>query len=129
MTRNASLGERELDIMQELWRRGQATVGEVQHGLAERGDDVAYNTVQTMLNRLEEKGLVRRDSSDRAHCYRPLLKEKAAVGGAIRRLTSRFFEGSAEALATRLVEDELGDEELDRLRALLDAHRRKGEGR
>ena len=114
MSKPPALGERELDIMQELWRRGTATVSEVHAGL---GDDVAYNTVQTMLNRLEEKGYVRRDTGDRAHRYRPLLKEQAAVGGAIRRLTSRFFDGSAEALAARLVE-ELDEEEIERLRAL-----------
>ena len=111
-----ALGERELDIMQQLWRLGSATVGEVHQGL---GDGVAYNTVQTMLNRLEEKGLVRRDASDRAHRYRPLLKEQTAVGGAIRRLATRFFDGSAEALATRLVE-ELDEEEIERLRAVIE---------
>lgn len=112
-----ALGERELDIMQQLWRLGSATVGEVHQGL---GDGVAYNTVQTMLNRLEEKGLVRRDASDRAHRYRPLLKEQTAVGGAIRRLATRFFDGSAEALATRLVE-ELDEEEIARLRAVIES--------
>jgi BlaI family transcriptional regulator, penicillinase repressor len=119
------LGERELDIMQELWRLGTATVTEVHAGLVERGREVAYNTVQTMLNRLEEKGLVRRDASDRAHRYRPLLREQAVVGKAIRSLTSRFFSGSAEALAARLVESELDDEELERLRTIIERQRRK----
>jgi len=114
-----TLGERELDILQELWKRGSATVSEVHAALAARGDDVAYNTIQTMLNRMEAKGIVTRDASDRAHLYRPLLKERAAVGGAIGRLTQRFFAGSAEALAARLVERDLDDEELDRLQRLI----------
>ncbi len=124
MTKQA-LGERELDIMQELWKRGSATVGEVHQGLVAEGLDLAYNTVQTMLNRLEEKGLVRRDAKDRAHRYRPLLREQTAVGGAIRSLTSRFFEGSAAALAARLVESELDDEEIERLRVMIAKQRRK----
>lgn len=121
------LGERELDILQELWRRGTATVGEVHQGLiAREGEgELAYNTVQTMLNRLEAKGLVERITGDRAHRYRPLLKEDEAAGGAIQRLARRFFGGSAEALAVQLVENELGGEELERLRRLIDRLRQE----
>jgi predicted transcriptional regulator len=119
-----TLGERELDILQVLWQRGSATVGEVHAAFAARGVAIAYNTVQTMLNRLETKKIVARDGSDRAHLYRPLVKERAAVNGAIRKLAQRFFHGSPEALAARLVERDLGDEELDRLESLIAARRR-----
>ncbi|HKR02857.1 MAG TPA: BlaI/MecI/CopY family transcriptional regulator [Pyrinomonadaceae bacterium] len=119
------LGERELGIMRALWQKGRATVAEVQRELIDEGSEVAYTTVQTMLNRMEAKGLVARDDSDRAHRYRPLLKEPTAVSGAIRRLTDRFFSGSVEALATRLVEKELSPEQLERIQALIDAHRNK----
>jgi BlaI family transcriptional regulator, penicillinase repressor len=121
------LGERELDIMQALWKQGSATVSEVHQSLLAERRDVAYTTIQTMLNRLEAKGLVTRDDSDRAHRYRPVLKENAAVNGAIRKLAERFFSGSVEALATRLVEKDLSREQLDRVQELIDAHRRKGE--
>jgi BlaI family transcriptional regulator, penicillinase repressor len=119
------LGERELDIMQVLWRRGKATVTEVHQALLEQGNEVAYTTVQTMLNRLETKSIVARDDSDRAHSYRPLLKEPVVVNGAIQRLTKRFFSGSVEALATRLVEKDLSPEQLERIQSLINAHRRK----
>lgn len=119
------LGERELDIMQALWSLGQATVADVQQSLLNRGHQVAYNTVQTMLNRLEAKGLVSRDQSDRAHRYKPLVKEPNAVGGAIKQLTNRFFKGSVEALAIRLVEKELDPKQLTRIQAIIDAHRQK----
>jgi BlaI family penicillinase repressor len=119
------LGERELGIMRVLWQMGKATVAEVHRELLAQGNEVAYTTVQTMLNRLEAKGIVARDDSDRAHRYRPLLKEPTAVSGAIRRLTDRFFSGSVEALATRLVEKELKPEQLERIQALIDAHRSK----
>lgn len=123
--KSLELGDRELDIMQVLWGLGKATVTEVHNALVDRGDDVAYTTVQTMLNRLEAKRVVTRDNSERAHKYRPLVKETAVVGGAIERLTGRFFKGSAEALATRLIEKDLGREELDRIQALIDDHRRE----
>jgi predicted transcriptional regulator len=119
------LGERELDIMQALWTLGQATVGDVQQALLNAKHQVAYNTVQTMLNRLEAKGLVSRDQSDRAHLYKPLVKEPKAVGGAIKQLTNRFFKGSVEALAIRLVEKELDQKQLARIQEIIDAHRKK----
>ena len=120
------LGERELDIMQVLWQSGSATVAEVHQSLQNKRDDIAYTTVQTMLNRLEAKGLVRRDDSDRAHRYLPVLKEPAVVNRAIQKLAERFFSGSVEALATRLVEKDLSLEQLEHIQKLIDAHRRKG---
>ena len=119
------LGERELDIMQALWRLGQASVAEVQAALRDDGLDIAYTTVQTMLNRLEAKHRVTRDTSDRTHRYRPLLKEPTAVGSAIQNLVDRFFGGSMESLATHLVEKNLKPETLDRLQTLLKEQRRK----
>lgn len=125
-TRNMyDIGRRELDIMQILWRVGKATVAGVHEELVGSGNDVAYTTVQTMLNRLEAKGLVARDSSDRAHRYKPLLKEKAVVGSAIQSLTRRFFRGSKEALASHLVEKDFTPEQLDRLQSLIDKRRRE----
>lgn len=119
------LGEREMDIMQALWDKGRATVTEVQAILKSRGKDVAYTTVQTMLNRLETKGRVARDVTDRAHLYRPLLKKPGATGKAIRELAERFFHGSVEELASHLVEKDLDRKSLDRIQSLIDQHRRK----
>lgn len=118
-----NLGERELDIMQVLWRHGEAAVAEVQAHLAASGVTVAYTTVQTLLNRLEAKEMVARRTVERAHRYRALAAEPAVVDSAIGRLAERFFSGSVERLATRLVESDLQPEQLDRLRALIDAHR------
>ncbi|MDQ3819091.1 MAG: BlaI/MecI/CopY family transcriptional regulator, partial [Acidobacteriota bacterium] len=57
--------------------------------------------------------------------YSPLLREPVAVSVAIKRLTDRFFSGSVEALATRLVEKELSPEQLKRIQALINSHRDK----
>ena len=111
--------------MQALWKLKKATVGEVQEVLREQGNDIAYTTIQTMLNRLEAKKLVARDNSDRTHHYYPILKEPAVTDGAIKRLTERFFRGSAEDLVSRLVKKDLTGEELERIQNLIDAHRRE----
>jgi predicted transcriptional regulator len=126
LRKEQKLGERELDILQALWRLRSATVAEVQAALFEVGHEVAYTTVQTMLNRLEAKGYVARDGSDRAHRYRPRLKETTTVGGAVERLVDRFFGGSTEELAAHLVEKNLDADQLDRLQALIDRRRRMG---
>lgn len=116
-------------MMQVLWESGSATVAEVHQSLISRRVDIAYTTVQTMLNRLEGKGLVRREISDRAHRCLPVLKEPAVVNRAIQKLTERFFSGSVEALATRLVEKDLSLEQLEKPQGFIDAHRQKGRGK
>ena len=121
-----TMGERQLDIMQVLWRLGLATVAEVQNELHAQAKQVAYTTIQTMLNRLETKKLVARDATDRVHRYYPLLKEPKAVDSALKRLMQRFFDGSAEALVTRLVEKDLNEEQLERIQTLIDSHKQRG---
>lgn len=122
-------GERELDIMQALWKLGRATVGEVQEVLRGQDKDIAYTTVQTMLNRLETKKIVARDNSERTHYYRAVLKEPKVADSAVKRLTERFFGGSAEELVSRLVKKDLNAEQLDRIQNLIDAHRREKESK
>lgn len=110
--------DRELDVMTVLWDRGPSTVAEVQRALA---DPLAYTTVLTVLRLLESKGHVAHVEEGKAHRFRPLVERSDASGSALRRIKDRLFEGSAELLLTRLVDDEsLGTEELERLRELLE---------
>ncbi len=118
------LGERELDLMQALWKLEKATVSEVQEVLREQGNDIAYTTIQTMLNRLETKQLVARDDSERVHRYYAILEEPIVAGNALQRLIERFFRGSTEALVTRLVEEDLSAEQLERIQSLIDKHQK-----
>lgn len=129
MPNSSRLGERELDIMNALWDAREATVGDVHAALAARGLEVAYNTVQTMLNRLETKGHVSRERSGRAFVYRPRLRRPAVAGRAVRSVIERFFGGSSEALAKHLVEGDLDPKELERVRRLIDDVRRKEKSR
>jgi predicted transcriptional regulator len=122
---NEKLGDRELDLMQALWERGEATVTEVHETLLAQDAQVAYTTVQTMLNRLEEKGLVSRQKRGRAFVYRPLMEEPAAARLALGRVIDRFFGGDPAALATHLVAGSIASDDLERLRALIDARRKE----
>ncbi len=112
------LTERELDLITVLWDRGPSTVAEVRAALE---DDLAYTTVLTLLRVMEEKGLVSREEEGRGHRYSPRVERSEARSSALRRMTRRLFSGNPELLLTRLVEDEeWSEDDLQRMRALLD---------
>jgi predicted transcriptional regulator len=123
--KKGKLGERELDIMQVLWKLGSGTVTEVHYALLKQEKLLAYTTVQTVMNRLEEKGHVRRDASERAHRFTPLLKEPTTIRAGLQRLADRFFGGSMEGVAAHLVERNLTAKQLERIESLINKHRRK----
>ncbi|MDQ6827649.1 MAG: BlaI/MecI/CopY family transcriptional regulator [Gemmatimonadota bacterium] len=109
---------RELDVMAVLWDRRSATVAEVRDAL---GGDFAYTTVLTVLRTLEEKGYATHVTEGRAHRFQPAVTQHAAGGSALARVLDKIFGGSSELLLTQLVsEQKLSDEELRRLRKLLD---------
>ncbi len=113
--KTATLTDGELQIMDVLWDRGDATVRDVLEVL--RGDrTVAYSTVQTMLGILADKGFADVRKEGRAFVYRPLIGREQARTTALRHLISRFFGGSPEALAQALVNE--GDVDLMEIRRL-----------
>jgi predicted transcriptional regulator len=117
-----SFTDRELDVMKVLWDRGSATVSEVRERLP---DDLAYTTVLSVLRTLEEKGHVQHRGEGKAHRYFPLIERRVAGRSALARLIDTVFNGSRELLLTQLLTDrDLTEDELKRLRRLLDARLR-----
>ena len=92
----------ELKIMQVLWSDGPSNVQHVQVELRPE-DDLAYNTVQTMLNILYRKGRVRRSLDGRAYVYRAASSREKVLGQVLRDFVQRAFGGSPEALVMSLV--------------------------
>ena len=116
--------DRELDVMSILWRHGSATVSEVREELA---DPLAYTSVLSALQTLEEKGYVRHESEGRAYRYYPLVASEEAGGSAIGRILDKVFHGSAEMLLAQLVsERKVPADELRRMRRLLEERLREG---
>ena len=95
-----TLTKLELQIMQVIWREGASTVSAVQEGLEQQ---LAYTTVQTMLNILERKGKLKRKLRGRAFEYRATVSEDKATGHAVRDLVDRMFGGSSEELVMSLI--------------------------
>ena len=109
--------QRELDIMSILWRLGSATVAEVR---AELSDDLAYTSVLSAMQILEEKKYVGHEAAGRAYRYFPLIGAEEAGGTALTRVLDKIFHGSAEMLLAQLVtERRIAPEELKRMRKLL----------
>jgi predicted transcriptional regulator len=92
----------ELKIMQILWSDGPGNVQQVLEKLKPE-DDLAYNTVQTMLNVLHRKGRVRRRLAGRAYIYGAAASRETVLGQALRDFVQRAFGGSPEALVMSLV--------------------------
>jgi predicted transcriptional regulator len=91
--------------MNVLWETGPANVQAVQTVQARlTGRNLAYTTVQTMLNVLHRKGKVKRRQVDRAYVYQPVLSRQKAVTQALGDMLDRFFGGSADSLVLSLVE-------------------------
>jgi BlaI family transcriptional regulator, penicillinase repressor len=110
---NQTLTPLELEIMQVLWQAGPCTVAEVQPKLKA---ELAYTTVQTMLNVLLRKNKVKRVQEGRAYRYRPAVSRERATGNALSDLVKRMFGGSSEALLMAMVDTrQISAEELSRV--------------
>lgn len=108
---------RELDVMSILWRDGSGTVAEVRASL---GDELAYTSVLSALQTLEEKGYVRHESEGRAYRYFATVEQEDAGRSALARIRDAVYQGSSEMLFAQLVSDRgLERSELERMRRLL----------
>jgi BlaI family transcriptional regulator, penicillinase repressor len=116
--RTEHLTRLELEIMKVLWETGPANVQTVQQQLQR---ELAYTTVQTMLNVLQRKGKVKRTLKEKAYFYRPAVSRTQATKHAVGDLIDRMFGGSAENLVMSLVETRhLTPEKLAQLNKLLE---------
>ena len=113
------LTEVEQRVMEVLWTRGDGTVSEVLGGV-KSPKPLAFNTVQTMLRILEQKGFVRHKEEGRAFRYYPVVDRDEASRSAVQSVVRRFF-GSPGKLALNLLESEqLTAEELAHIRRLVE---------
>lgn len=117
--KSLNLTEGELPLMQVLWEKGRATVGEVAASLGSEPPP-AYSTVLTTLRILEAKGYLRHTKEGRAFVYEPIVVEQEATRNAITTFVNRFFGGSSELLVINLLKQEtLGKAELRRIKKMI----------
>ncbi len=119
------LTRRERQIMDVLFRLGQASVAEVQEDLP---NPPGYSAVRTHLRILEEKGHVTHGQEGPRYVYRPVLAKEKAKRTALRHRVDTFFNGSAEQAMAALLDDDssrLSESELKRLSSLVEEARKR----
>jgi predicted transcriptional regulator len=120
-----ALTKLELEIMQVIWRQGTSNVSAVQEGLEQQ---LAYTTVQTMLNILHRKGKLKRKLKGRAFEYSATVTEAKALSHAVRDLVDRMFGGSSEELVMSLIKSKQIDvDQIARLTRRLEAEKEGNE--
>jgi predicted transcriptional regulator len=124
------LSDAQLEIMQVIWDRGEATVADVWRAIS-RQRPIARNTVLTTITRLDEKGWLRHHSLGNTFVYSAVHPRQTTLAGMATRLIDAAFQGSAAGLVMTLLEGaRLSEEEASRIRDMLDKARSvKSKGR
>jgi BlaI family penicillinase repressor len=116
-----SITAAELRVLEELWRRGDATIGDLRDAIYPRGGNSKFATVQTLLTRLAVKRLVHRRKDEANWVFRAAVARDDLIGGELRRVADRLGGNSMAPLLTHLVEaGGLTAKEKAHLRKLLD---------
>ena len=111
--------EAELELLRVLWERGPSTVRQVHEALSQK--DTGYTTTLKILQKMLDKGLLRRDESQRSHVYTAVGKAEETQRQLVRHLLRRAFGGAAGKLVVQaLSEEKVSTEELAEIRRVLD---------
>jgi predicted transcriptional regulator len=114
------LTEAELEFMTHLWALGEGTVRDVLDHLPE-GRSLAYTSGATILKILETKGFVISRKAGKRHVFVPTLAKDAYQTRSLKDLSMKLFDDTPASLVARLVnDDELTEEALGQIRALVD---------
>jgi len=116
----SQLSRRERQIMEILFRCGEATAAEVLEALP---DPPSYSAVRGLLRILEEKGHLSHAQQGARYVYRPTQSRRTAARSALAQVVQTFFGGSVEQTVSTLLSDaetRLSEEEIERLTALID---------
>jgi BlaI family transcriptional regulator, penicillinase repressor len=122
--------DRELEALKVLWRHGEATVRDIYERMNDEGGKLAYTTVLSLLQVMEQKGLVRHRQSGKAYLYAAQVER----GSTFRKLAGGFlekvFDGAVDEYLVHAIQSRrLTAEELDRLQEMIEEARTKSKRR
>lgn len=120
------LSRRERQIMDIIYRRGEASAAEV---MADMADPPSYSAVRTFLRLLEEKGHLKHRKQGAKYIFEATRSRRQAGRSAVQRVLQTFFEGSTEKVVAALLDvsaSDLSEEELNRLAELIEEAKKEG---
>ena len=118
---SAPLTDSQREIMEIVWQRSEVTVSEVREALVSTRN-VARNTIQTLVVRLEEKGWLTHREDGRTFIYSAARPKSVSLGAKVVQMIDRLFAGSPEEMVTALIQYRgLSADESERIRAMIDA--------
>lgn len=111
----------ELELLNILWERGPSTVRQI-HEVVSGSRQTGYTTTLKILQKMFDKGLVKRDESSRSHIYKPAVQAEKTQRQLVNDLIEKAFGGAAEKLVMQaLSSHQVAPEEIETLRKLLDS--------
>ena len=118
----------ELQVLSVLWESGPATVRDILAKLPD-GKERAYTTVLTVMQNMEKKGLLSRESRGNAHVYQPTESRGKTLKPMLRGLLRNVFGGRVSTVMQHLLEDtDVSEDELTEIRRLIDERRQSKNG-
>ena len=120
--------QRELEALKVLWDRGESTVRDIADQMNRHGQPLAYTTVLSLLQVMEQKGFVAHRRDGRAYLYRALLERARTFRGLAGDFLQRVFDGAVDEYLVHAIEGKkLSTEQLDELEAMIAAARKQNQ--
>ncbi len=120
MEKDIHITETELEILQVLWEKKQATVKTV-HEILNGKRDAVYTTTLKQMQVMNEKGLLKRDDSSRQHIYYPAVQQNKVQKRFMDKMMNTFFQGSASRLVLQALDQyKTSPEELEQIKLIID---------
>ncbi|MBI3866253.1 MAG: BlaI/MecI/CopY family transcriptional regulator [Planctomycetia bacterium] len=121
--------ERELQALKVLWQLGQATVREICDAIGEQGDRLAYTTVLSLLQVMEQKGLVGHTAAGKVYTYFPRVRRESTFRRLAKGFLETVFDGAMEEYVMRALESRpLSANEISRLEQMIAAAKTQTRG-
>jgi BlaI family penicillinase repressor len=118
------LGNLQRTVMELVWELGEASVHQVRQELGQK--KLAYTTVLTTMQKLEQAGWLRHRNQGKSYIYLPTRTREEAGARSLRKFIDRIFDGDAVLMVQHLIrESKLSDNELTKLRKIIDKQRKE----
>ncbi len=122
--------DRELEALKVLWERGEATVREIAEAMNADQEDLAYTTVLSLLQVMEQKALVAHRRDGKAYVYLPKVERQSTFRQLAGGFLEKVFDGAVDEYLVHALESKrLSDQEIDQLEAMLAEARARGSKR